>query len=121
MKRPKTIICYICGKEYGSMSLPIHIKSCIKKWDIEQDQLDKKQRRPCPQAPPGFENVIRVAQGKKPIKELADPNAPVSFDAPISGGGNMTKEEVMQSYNNAAYENWDKNVLEPCPHCSRTF
>ena len=31
--RPKTLICYICGKEYGTASLPIHIKSCEKKWE----------------------------------------------------------------------------------------
>ena len=66
-KRPKSIICYICGREYGTRSLEIHIKSCEKKWEIEQQQLPKKQRKPCPQAPEGFENVIRVAQGKKPI------------------------------------------------------
>ena len=33
----------------------------------------------------------------------------------------MSKEQIMERYNNATYENWDKNVLEPCPHCARTF
>jgi hypothetical protein len=40
--------------------------------------------------------MIRVAQGKKPIKEFEDPNAPKAFDAPISGGGNMSKQEIME-------------------------
>lgn len=34
-KRPKTLICYICGREYGSASLDIHLKACRKKWDID--------------------------------------------------------------------------------------
>ena len=37
-KRPKTLICYICGKEYGSASLEIHIKACKRKWHVEQQK-----------------------------------------------------------------------------------
>jgi len=36
VQRPKTLICYICGKEYGTMSLKIHLKTCMKKFEIEQ-------------------------------------------------------------------------------------
>ena len=35
MKRPKTLICFICGREYGTKSLEIHLKACEKKWNIE--------------------------------------------------------------------------------------
>lgn len=35
IKRPKTLICYICGREYGTKSLEIHLKACEKKWNIE--------------------------------------------------------------------------------------
>ena len=28
---------------------------------------------------------------------------------------------AIDKYNDAAYKNWDKNILEPCPHCARTF
>ena len=34
--RPKTLVCYICGREFGSASLEIHLKSCKKKWENEQ-------------------------------------------------------------------------------------
>ena len=27
--RPKTVVCYICGREYGSASIEIHLKTCI--------------------------------------------------------------------------------------------
>ena len=115
-KRPKTIVCYICGREYGSKSLTIHIKTCEKKWYIEQDQLPKKQRRPCPQAPDGFDNMISVAQGKKPILTEAQKELN-AYDNMAVGG----KQQIMDQYNDAAYKNWDLNVLEACPHCNRTF
>ena len=28
---------------------------------------------------------------------------------------------MIAQYNDAAYKNWDENVLEPCPNCNRTF
>ena len=61
-KRPNTLVCYICGREYGTRSLEIHVKSCQKKWEIEQEnRAPKAKYRPCPQAPPGFEGMIRAA------------------------------------------------------------
>jgi len=36
--RPKALMCYICGREYGTTSLEIHLKTCKKKWDIEQEK-----------------------------------------------------------------------------------
>lgn len=29
--------------------------------------------------------------------------------------------DVIQQYNEAAFKNWDQNVLELCKHCGRTF
>ena len=43
---------------FGTKSLGIHIKSCQKKWEIEESQKPPKQRRPCPQAPPGLEELL---------------------------------------------------------------
>jgi len=36
VSRTKQLMCYICGREYGTAILPIHLKTCKKKWDIEQ-------------------------------------------------------------------------------------
>ncbi|KAM4808609.1 zinc finger protein 474-like [Rhinophrynus dorsalis] len=49
--KPKTLICYICGREFGTKSLPIHEPKCLEKWKIENDKLPKGQRRPIPQKP----------------------------------------------------------------------
>jgi hypothetical protein len=47
------VICYICGREFGTASIKIHIPQCEKKWDVEQQKLPKKQRRPPPSKPFG--------------------------------------------------------------------
>lgn len=116
-KRPKAIMCYICGREYGTTSIKIHIKSCEKKWENEQSQLPAKKRKPCPQAPPNFEDMVLVAQGKKPASclEVEQPGN-VWDEAPIS-----TSNMTLQDYNDQVFRQWNDTVLEPCPHCNRTF
>jgi hypothetical protein len=47
------VVCYICGREFGSTSFRIHLPQCEKKWHVQQDQLPKKQRRPLPPKPVG--------------------------------------------------------------------
>ncbi|XP_040276141.1 zinc finger protein 474-like [Bufo bufo] len=49
--KPRTLICYICGREFGTKSLPIHEPKCLEKWKIENDRLPKGQRRPIPLKP----------------------------------------------------------------------
>ena len=36
VRRPRTLVCYICGREYGIASLAIHVKACIKKFEIQE-------------------------------------------------------------------------------------
>lgn len=50
--RPRALICYICGREFGSLSLPIHEPKCLEKWKIENDRLPKELRRPVPPKKP---------------------------------------------------------------------
>ena len=35
-KKPKALVCYICGREFGTASLEIHLKSCKKKWETHE-------------------------------------------------------------------------------------
>ena len=37
--KPKALMCYICGREYGTASLEIHLKTCKKKFENEQSKL----------------------------------------------------------------------------------
>ncbi|KAG8456262.1 hypothetical protein GDO86_002159 [Hymenochirus boettgeri] len=48
---PKTLVCYLCGREFGTKSLPIHEPKCLEKWKTENDKLPKEQRRSVPQKP----------------------------------------------------------------------
>lgn len=51
IKRPPTMVCYICGREFGSKSISIHEPQCLEKWKIENNKLPKSQRRPEPIKP----------------------------------------------------------------------
>ncbi len=51
IRRPATVICYICGREYGSKSISIHEPNCLKKWHMENEKLPKSQRRTAPVKP----------------------------------------------------------------------
>jgi hypothetical protein len=61
-QRPKALMCYICGREYGTTSLEIHLKACRKKWDIEQEKKPPALRRPCPDPPKDFDQALSGAK-----------------------------------------------------------
>ncbi|XP_028048151.1 cactin [Monomorium pharaonis] len=48
---PKSITCYVCGREFGTASYPIHEPKCMEKWERENNLLPPSQRRPRPQRP----------------------------------------------------------------------
>ena len=73
-------MCYICGREYGTASLEIHLKTCQKKWEIEQQKKPAHERKPCPQPPKNFDQAISGAK---------------------TGAYNM------QEYNDAAFDNYN--------------
>merc|ERR1712130_406189 len=93
MPPPRTVTCYICGRDSGSRSIGIHLPSCTKKWEQEQEKLPKKERRPLPTAPVDFDKVVK---GEVKGKALAKIN-----------------QQAADEFNEAA--------LEPCAFCGRTF
>lgn len=50
-RKPPTIICYICGREFGTRSISIHEPQCLKKWHLENEQLPKNLQRKPPVKP----------------------------------------------------------------------
>ncbi|XP_078253140.1 zinc finger protein 474-like [Rhinoraja longicauda] len=50
-RRPRTVVCYLCGREYGTTSISIHEPQCLQKWHIENDKLPRHLRRPEPKKP----------------------------------------------------------------------
>ena len=84
VSRPKALICYICGRQYGTTSLKIHLKTCQKQWEIEQQKKPPKERKPVPQAPSNFDDMLINAS---------------------SGTG-----QAVQQYNEEAFVNYNDNM-----------
>lgn len=64
--RRRFVLCYVCGRQFGTSSIGIHEPQCLKKWHLENDKLPLFQRRPEPQKPEtvidvGRSNVVFVA------------------------------------------------------------
>jgi hypothetical protein len=38
-KKPKAVVCYICGKEFGTQSIGIHEAQCANKFEAQQQLL----------------------------------------------------------------------------------
>ncbi|KAM3141996.1 hypothetical protein pb186bvf_005869 [Paramecium bursaria] len=43
--RPKSLKCQICGREFGTQSLEIHQKTCIKKYQNELNSMDSYHKK----------------------------------------------------------------------------
>ncbi|KAK5648549.1 hypothetical protein RI129_003441 [Pyrocoelia pectoralis] len=50
-KGPKTLMCYICGREFGTASLSLHEPRCLEKWSRENAALPSNQRMQLPKKP----------------------------------------------------------------------
>ncbi len=98
-QRPRGLICPLCGREYGTASLEIHMKSCRVKFELAQQDLPKNQRR----------------SADKIIASYNANNARMA--AACSGGGGYNFDEL----NNQAFDTFNKEALVPCENCGRTF
>ena len=90
-QKPRTVVCYICGREFGTKSISIHEPQCLKKWELENSRLPKHLRRP------------------PPVK----PTLPSMTGVP---GGAYDLEKMNQMAFDSA-----QSQLIPCQNCGRTF
>ncbi|XP_063591234.1 zinc finger protein 474-like isoform X2 [Penaeus indicus] len=63
-----TIVCYICGREFGSSSIKIHEPQCLKKWRIQNENLPDNLKRPEPKKP----DVVYDDDGKVDKEAMAE-------------------------------------------------
>ena len=92
---PRTFLCYVCGRAYGSASISIHAEACEKRFLAEQAALPLRERKPLP----------------KPI------------DYSVIGVGGQSEEALqrsMEAINEAARAASD-TLMAACAHCGRTF
>ena len=106
---PKFVLCYVCGRKYGTQSIEIHEPQCLEKWHVENAKLPPNLRRPPPRKPDvhigskwSFLTMIRG----KVIRRI-----PFSL-----GGASYSLDQI----NDAAYEA-SKSQLVPCDNCGRRF
>ena len=98
-QRPRGLICPLCGREYGTASLQIHMKSCRQKFELQQQDLPKHMR-------------------KNPDKIIAAYEQNQAMMNSLSGSGRGYNFDAM---NDQAFETYNKEALVPCENCGRTF
>ncbi|XP_049729543.1 zinc finger protein 474-like isoform X3 [Elephas maximus indicus] len=77
--RPRTLICYICGREFGTLSLPIHEPKCLEKWKIENDRLPRELHRPLPQKQQPLSTGQYSQEGQSQAQLVPCPNCSQTF------------------------------------------
>ncbi|KAK3274927.1 hypothetical protein CYMTET_16918 [Cymbomonas tetramitiformis] len=94
MSRPRTLVCYLCGNEFGTKSLLIHIPQCQQKWLTAEASKPPKERRALPAAPNELEWV---------------------------SSANRLSEADIDEFNDRMYHLWETRGLMTCKHCGRSF
>lgn len=89
--RQRGYTCYLCGRQFGSASLLIHLRQCRQLWKDRESLKRRSERRPLPTPPPEVE---------KPLP---------------------TDPEERQAFNDAMTAIWGTKALIPCIFCGRTF
>ena len=89
---PRHLICYICGRKYGTASLRIHIPQCKRVFTRRESRKRPKHRKPLPRPPLTW----------KVLDESADLRA-------------------IETMNNLALNVFYEKALHRCPYCQRTF
>jgi len=90
---PTFVTCYICGRDFGTRSIGIHVPKCQEKWEAQQEKLPSSERRDLPRQPENFQRIL---------------------------SGEVSGKELMR-INQKAAEDYKNEVLEPCSNCGRTF
>ena len=98
-QRPRGLICPLCGREYGTASLQIHMKSCRQKFELQQQDLPKNLRK-------SADKIIAAYEKNQAMMNMR-----------MGGSGTYNFDEL----NNQAFDTYNKEALVPCSNCGRTF
>lgn len=67
VKGPQTIVCYLCGREFGKASIAIHEPQCLQKWRVQNAAQPKHLGRNMPEKP-----AESTATGKKQVEVVVN-------------------------------------------------
>ena len=97
-QKPIGLVCPLCGREFGTMSLKFHIKSCKQKFELVQARLPPNKRR----------NADKIIA-----------NYEANQNRGFGGSGNYYNN--MDALNQQAFDQYNKDALVECEYCGRTF
>ena len=89
----------LCGKEYGSMSINIHIKNCKKMFEISQKYVPLSDRKNVDKIINAYYQNINFMNKK------------------IGACGKYNIDEM----NNQVYDMYNNDILVECQYCGRKF
>ncbi|KPI85868.1 hypothetical protein ABL78_5049 [Leptomonas seymouri] len=115
---PNFVICYLCGRQFGSTSIAIHRPQCFLKKMIEWERGDPAIRGPKPMSPEEHEEMVtaRVASAA-----AAGTKAGRHGASKQSSGASGRRVNNIELYNRIQMSVFNEASLAPCPNCGRTF
>ncbi|KAH6572923.1 hypothetical protein BASA60_006335 [Batrachochytrium salamandrivorans] len=130
-RNPYTVVCYICGRDFGSKSISIHEPKCLENFQKTQGSLPKSQRRPIPIRPnvsslpllPSKEGDPCHHIGSTGQKVSAENNlgASLGHDTRNTSGSAGEQQSSLDRYNEAAYATYSEQSRTQCPNCPHKF
>lgn len=114
VKKPPTVVCYICGKEYGTKSILIHEPQCLKKFEIENRKLPINKRKPLPKKL--VEERTKVARFVSVEDEMVVINSQPANHYPYKDLVDETVDFIFQQ----CYSDFERELV-PCKRCGRKF
>ena len=114
MKKPPTVVCYICGREYGTKSISIHEPQCLKKFESENRKLPINKRKPFPKKL--VEERTKVAQFVSMEDEMVVVSARPADQHPYKDLVDETMDFIFQQ----CYSDFERELV-PCKRCGRKF
>lgn len=107
--KPPTRVCYICGREFGSLSIAIHEPQCLTKWHTVNRKLPISERKPVPKRRESKPTIVR-ALSRENLRGLPDN---IYKDEELT-------ERLTQRYFENCYSQFEKDLI-PCKRCGRSF
>jgi hypothetical protein len=109
-RRPPAVVCYICGREYGTKSILIHEPQCLKRFETENRKLPVNERRPLPR-----KSIMHTAKAPQQHKEATGATCIVE-----QCGNREVLLATAEDYFQYCYQEWEKDLV-PCKKCGRKF
>lgn len=135
-KGPRTLTCYICGREFGTASLPLHEPKCLEKWERENRKLPRQlqKKRPIkPDTPMTKEEWNKFAWESAQAQLISCKNCQRTFlpdrlEVHLRSCKEPQRGPVKSSSVSAISDLSHKTTLPqpipglvPCPHCGKMF